>query len=124
MNFGDASQIEDLEGVKNSYTLTHFYKYPFKNSINNQKKLKHKDCICFALLRYKIKTNDQDLICCQIEYLENLDFFTYHNKLDINGFECSGLGIIENKSEEEAEQIIKDLESNSNFYVKNRSELL
>lgn len=123
MDFGDASHIEDLEGFNNSYPLTHFYKYPFEATINNLKKLTHNNCICVALVRGKGKTSKLDLIGYKIEYLENIDFYTYHKKLDINGFECLGLGVIENVSEQEAEIIIKDLKLNSYFYVQHTSDL-
>lgn len=124
MSFGNASDIEELEGISGEpYNLTHYYEYPFKPTINNIKALKHKNCLCVALTRGKGKTSNHNLIGYKIEYLENLDFNTYNNKLDINQFECMGLGVIENLTEAEAEKIIKDLKANSYFYVKRKSDL-
>lgn len=124
MTFGSALDIEELEGISGKlYDLTHFYKYPFKATINNVKALKHQNCICVALTRGKGKTSNHNLISFKIEFLKDLEFNTYNNKLNINGFKCMGLGVIENLTKFESEKIIKDLKTNSYFYVEHISDL-
>jgi hypothetical protein len=113
--------IEDLQGVKHSYTPNYYYNYPFKMSIDGE--FLHKNCICVAVTRYKNIHTGSELIGYKIDFLEQVSRQTYKDKLDFNGFECQGLALIES-TEEDSIDIIKDLKANINFYVEKALDLL
>lgn len=112
--------IEDLKGKKKTYTPNFYYSYPFSMKIKDN--FSHENCVCVAVTRYKNQYTHYDLIGFNIEFLKVVNRNTYKDKLNLRGFECFGLALIET-TEEDSQSIIDDLKSNNNFFVYKSSDL-
>lgn len=117
---GNDIPIENLKGLKQIYIADYYYSYPFSMKLEDD--FLHENCICVAVTRYKNPHTNYDLIGFNIEFKKIINRNTYKDKLDLRGFECFGLALIKT-TEEESQNIINDLKSNSNFFVYKASDL-
>lgn len=113
---GNEIPIESPQGCLKPYPPTYYYNYPFDEPFT------HDNCVCVAVTRFQNTRNGLGLLGFKVEFQKTVTDDTY-DKLNINGFECIGLALIET-TKEKSKAIIEDIKCNSNFYVENASDLI